>query len=154
MHVYGLSLGRETEKRKEYLAVSPGSCCFPAAVQLICPFQTWGAPWSGRFRLCWIPFQIPPNLNTSFTSLTQHTWRQVQALFCPFSPPHCLENLTFLQKRSAHILSSLGQGKERDLAGPILWKPHTWAWVNRTGRQAGLPQRFIWLLFLAFDDTV
>ena len=32
-------LGKETEKRKEYLAVSPGACSFPAAQQLICPFQ-------------------------------------------------------------------------------------------------------------------
>lgn len=72
---------------------------------------------------------IPPSKEVqylkSFTHLTQHTWRQVQAVFCLLSPPYCLENLTFLQKRSAHILSSLDQAKERDLAGPILWKPHT-----------------------------
>lgn len=156
MHVYSLSLGGETEKRKEYLAVSPGSCSFPAAVQLICPFQH-GALLGVDVLPLLNTFQIPPYLSTSFTSLTQHTWRQVQALLCFLSPPHCLENLTFLQKRSAHILSSLSQGKERVWQGRSYGSPtHEPGRTeqNRTSRRAGMPRRFIWLLFLAFDDTV
>lgn len=153
MHVYSLSLGRETEKCKEYLAVSPGSCSLPAAVQLICPLQ----------RGVLFGVDVLPLLNTfSNTSLPQYKFHQLNTThmemgpgpFLPSLPSPLLGKSYILQKRSAHILSSLSQGKERALAGPILWKPHTWAWANRTGRRAGMPQRFIWLLFLAFDDTV
>lgn len=78
--------------------------------QLICPFQS-------------VEVDIFEYILRS-VSLTHHTWRQVQALVSVLSPPRCLENLTFLQKRSAHILSSLDQGKKRSLAEAILWKPH------------------------------
>lgn len=114
MHVYSLSLGGETEKHKEYLAVSPGSNSFPAAVALPCAFHR-----GVLLRLDILPllntFLMPSYLNGHFTSLTQPTWGWVRSLFCLLSPPHCSENLTFSKKKCTH---------------PVLIKP-------RSGEQSG-----------------
>lgn len=74
--------------------------------------------------------------------------------FCVLSPPRCLENLTFLQKRSAHILSSLDQGKRRIWQGRSYGSSTHKPGPKEQNTQAGMLLRFIWLLFLAFDDTV
>lgn len=136
MHVYSLSLGRETENRKEYLAVSAGSCSFPAAVQLICPIQCGAL----------LGVDVLPLLNTfSNTSLPQHKFHPLNTThmetgpgpFFAFSPlPIAWKILHFCRKEVHTSCPHYGRRKERDLAGPILWKPHTWARSNRTGRRA------------------
>lgn len=108
-----------------------------AAVQPNCSFQ-----YGVHFKV-----DVLPLLNTfSNTSLPQYfhsrnTTHMVRGPgpFCRSSRLRCSENLTFLQKRSAHILSSLFQGREMDMACSILWKPNTsMAEQKRAGRHAAV----------------
>lgn len=108
------------------------SACFYPAAYLSLP-----ECWSGYFSFANYLFEYI--LRT--VSLTHHTWRQVQALVSVLSPPLSLENLTFLQKkkkRSAHILSSLDQGKKRGLWQRLSYgSPTHELSLTETGRQAG-----------------
>lgn len=155
MHVYSLSLGRETEKRKEYLAVSPGSCSFPAAVQLICPFQ----------RGALLGVDVLPLLNTfSNTSLPQYKFHPLNTTHMetgpgPFLPslPSPLLGKSYIstEKKCTHpVLIRKGKREGSGRADPMEAPHMSLGEQNRTGRRAGMPRRFIWLLFLAFDDTV
>lgn len=155
MHVYSLSLGRETEKRKESLAVLLALALSQLLCSLFVPSNI-GRSSEWTFCLRWIPFQIPPYLNTSFTRLTQHTWRQVQALFLPSLPSPLLgKSYISAEKKCTHpVLIRPGKGAGSGRADPIEAPHMSLDEQNRTGRRAGMPRRFIWLLFLAFDDTV
>lgn len=135
MHVYSLSLGRETEKRKEYLAVSAGSCPFPAAVQPICPFQ----------RRVLLGVDILLLLNTfSNTPLPQYKFLQLNTThmemgpgpFSAFSPlPIAWKILHSAEKKCTHpVLIRLGKREGSGKAYPME-APHMR--LGEQNRQAG-----------------
>lgn len=132
-------LGRETEKRKEYLAVSPGACSFPAAVQLICPFQRGALLGVDILPLPSTFLKYLPYLSTSFTRLTQHTWRQVQALFLPSLPSPLLgKSYISTEKECTHpVLIRPGKREESGRA-ESMEAPHiSPAEQNRTEEAGG-----------------
>lgn len=120
------------------------------------PTAYWFLPecWSGHFPFASYLFDYI----LRSMSLTHHTWRQVQALVS-VSPPRCLENLTFLQKKKCTHPVLIRPGEKRGLwqrlsYGSPTHKLSLTETRMHAGRQAGMLQRCIWPSFLAFDDTV
>lgn len=108
MHVYSLSLGRETVKRKEYLAVSPGSCSFPAAVQLICPFQ--------HGALLGVDVLPLPNAFSN-TSLPQYKFHPLNTTHMETGPG------PFLPSLPSPLLGKSYISTEKECTHPVLIRP-------------------------------
>lgn len=143
MHVFSLSLGSDRRMKSIWL--------FPLLLCSLIVLSNMACTLKWMFCLCWIPSQIPPYLST-FTHVTQHTWWEVQALSA-FPPISVARKVLHFCRKEVHTSCPHYCSEGRWIwPGRSCGSP-TRAWLSRT-EQAGMLLCFIWLLFLAFDDTV